>query len=107
MIRPLPRCEIPDGATLQRIVVYSDASLDVVAFATYLEVCNTDLSISCNFLFANSYTQHASILSLEMLAFIIGLDELHGRISKHSLSLLPESTIRIEFKLEVCAPCIL
>ena len=42
MIRPLPLCKIPDGATLQRIVVYSDASLDVVAFATYLKVCNAD-----------------------------------------------------------------
>ena len=35
-----------------------------------------------------------------MLAFIVGLDKLHGLISKHSLSLLPESTVRIEFKLD-------
>ena len=56
LIRPLPRCKIPDGATLQRIVVFSDASLDVVAFATYLEVRHANLSVSCDFLFANSYT---------------------------------------------------
>ena len=100
LIRPLPRCKIPDGATLQRIVVFSDASLDVVAFATYLEVRHANLSVSCDFLFANSYTRHASIPSLEMLAFIIGLNELHGLISKHSLSLLLESTVRIDFMLD-------
>ena len=100
LLKPLQRCKIPDGATLQRMVVFSDASLDVVSFATYLEVFNADLSVTCNFLFANAYTRHASVQSLEMLAFIIGLGELHGLISKHSLSLLPESTLRVEFKLD-------
>ena len=81
LIKPIPRCKIPHGATLQRIIIFSDASLDVVAFAVYLEVRHPDLSVSCDFLFANSYTRHASIPSLEMLAFVIGLSELHSLIS--------------------------
>ena len=35
LIKPMPRCKIPHGATLQRIIVFSDASLDVVAFAVW------------------------------------------------------------------------
>ena len=100
LIKPIPRCKIPHGSTLQRIIVFSDASLDVVAFAVYLEVRHPDLSISCDFLFANSYTRHASIPSLEMLAFVIGLSELHSLVSKHSISLLPESMGRVDFKID-------
>ena len=46
LFKPLQRCKIPDGATLQRIISFSDASLDVVSFAMYLEVRNADLSSS-------------------------------------------------------------
>ena len=35
-----------------------------------------------------------------MLAFVIGLSELHGLISKHSVSLLPESMVRVDFKID-------
>ncbi|MEL6804613.1 MAG: hypothetical protein AAFO91_12625, partial [Bacteroidota bacterium] len=42
LIKPFQRCKIPDGATLQRIIVFSDASLDVVAFAVYLDIRNAD-----------------------------------------------------------------
>ena len=51
-------------------------------------------------LFANAYTRHASIPSLEMLAFVIGLSELHSLILKHSISLLPESMVRVDFKID-------
>ena len=37
-IRPFPRCKIPEGSQLQRIVVFSDASLDMVDFSVYLDV---------------------------------------------------------------------
>ena len=103
-IQPFSRCKIPDGAELQRIVVFSDASLDIVAFAVYLDVRNADNTSSSNFLFANSYSRHASIPSLELLAFVIALNELHALVLKHSDSLLPSSkTVRVEFKLDsVC-----
>ena len=100
LIKPIPRCKIPHGSILQQIIVFSDASLDVVAFAIYLEVRRPDFSISCDFLFANSYTRHASIPSLEMLAFVIGLSELYSLISKHSISLLPASMVRVDFLLD-------
>ena len=51
LIKPIPRCKILLGSILQRIIVFSDASLDVVAFAVYLEVRHPDLSISFDFLF--------------------------------------------------------
>ena len=91
---------MPHNSVLQRIIVFSDASLDVVAYAIYLEVRHPDLSISCDFLSANAYTRHASIPSLEMLAFVIGLSELHNLISRHSISLLPESMVRVDFLLD-------
>ena len=96
-IQPFQRCKIPHGAELQRIIVFSDASLDIVAFAVYLDIRNADHSSSCNFLFANSYSRHASIPSLEMLSFVIALNELHALILRHSDSLLPNSAaVRIE-----------
>ena len=94
LIKPLQRCKIPGGATLQRIVIFYSASLDVVLFAVYLDVHNADLTSSCNFLFANAFTRHASVLGLEMLAFVIGLNELHALILRHSDSLLPDSAVR-------------
>ena len=80
---------------MQRIVVFSDASLDIVAFCVYLDVRNADNTCSSNFL---------SIPSLELLAFIIALNEVHALILKHSDSLLPSSkTVKVEFKLDsVC-----
>ena len=99
-IKPISRCKIPHNSILQRIIVFSDASLDVVAFAIYLEVRHPDLSIRCDFLFANAYTRHTSIPSLEMLALVIGLSELHTLISKHSISLLPASMVRVDFLLD-------
>ena len=100
LIKPIKRCKVPHNSILQRIIVFSDASLDVVAYAIYLEVRHPDFSISCDFLFANAYTRHASIPSLEMLAFVIGLSELHSLISKHSVSLLPASMVRVDFLLD-------
>ena len=73
-IRPFSRCKIPEGSELQRIIVFSDASLDVVAFCVYLDVTNADNSCTSNFLFGNCYSRHASIPSLELLAFIIALN---------------------------------
>ena len=104
LTKPFQRCKIPHGAELQRIIIFSDASLDVVAFAVYLDIRNADHSSSCNFLFANAYSRHASIPSLEMLSFVIALNELHALILRHSDSLLPNSAaVRIEFKLDsVC-----
>ena len=95
LIRPFQRYKIPYGATLQRIGIFSDSSIDLVSFAVYLDVQNSDLSTFCNFLFANSYTRRASVPSLEMLAFVIGLTELHALVLKHFDNLLPSSTMRV------------
>ena len=61
-IRPFPRCKLPEGSTLQRIVVFSDASLDIVAFSVYLDVREADFSCSSRFLFGNCYSRHAPSL---------------------------------------------
>ena len=99
-IKPIIRCKVPYNSTLQRIIVFSDASLDVVAYAIYLEIRHPDLSVSCDFLSANAYSRHASIPSLEMLAFVIALNELHNLVSRHSISLLPQSLVRVDFLLD-------
>ena len=44
-IQPIIRCKVPYNSTLQRIIVFSDASLDVVAYAIYLEIRHPDLSV--------------------------------------------------------------
>ena len=104
-INPIIRCKVPYNSTLQRIVVFSDASLDVVAYAIYLEIRHPDLSVSCDFLSANAYSRHASVPSLEMLAFIIALNELHNLVSRHSISLLPRSMVRGDFLIDSESHC--
>ena len=60
LIRPFPRCKVPEGSFITDFIVHSDASMDLVAFTTHIQVKNGN-NMQSNLLTSGSWIRHGSI----------------------------------------------